>query len=112
MNPLDLDRLAVRIEELESISTQDWHPADAMQFKRGLHDPYVRFPERRLPASQEVRTMAKALRQGETITFTVQDYQNAIRLSLDLESLVNRNRRGSPHRMMQDIIRGRVPFSR
>lgn len=112
MSPLDLERLAVRIEELEHTSTRDWHPADAMQFKRGLYDPYVRVVDRRLPAAEDVRKMAKALRQGETITFTVQNYQDAIRLCLDLESLAHRNRRGSPHRMMQDIIHGRVPFGR
>ena len=112
MNPLDLERLAVRIEELERTSTRDWHPADAMQFKRGLHERGVNYPEGRLPAAEDVRKMAKALRQGEALTLTLQKYQEAIRLCLDLESLASRNRRGSTHRMMQDIIHGRVPFGR
>ncbi len=104
LSPLDLNRLAVRIETLERQNTHDWMPGDDLEFRRGLHDPRVRDPRGRLPSSKTVRAAASG--EGEV---TVEEYRNALQVCLRLESLISQNRPNSPRRMMHDMVRGRVP---
>lgn len=110
-SPLDLNRLASRIETLERhvqsparTSTHGWMPGDDLEFRRGLHDEYIRDTRGRLPSSQTVRAAANG--EGEV---TVEAYRNAIQVCLRLESLISRNRLTSPQRMMHDMARGRLP---
>lgn len=104
MNPLDLNRLAVRIETLMRQSTHNWMPGDDMEFRQGLPEPRDANNPRRLPSAEKVRAAAQG--DGE---FTVQVYQNAIQVCLRLESLISRNRPTNPRRMMHDMARGRFP---
>lgn len=106
LNPLDLDRLAYRIEGLERRSTHDWMPGDEMEFRRGLADPRVRDTRGRLPSAQFVREQAAL---GAESTFSQKQYLDAIQVCLRLESLISRNRPTSIKRQMYDMSRGRMP---
>lgn len=105
LNPLDLNRLAVRIETLTRTQTHGWMPGDDLEFKRGLPNPQVL--REVLPPVETVREAAKGAAE-----FSPQEYHNAIQVCLRLENLISRNRPTNPRRMMHDMARGRVPFQR
>lgn len=107
LNPLDLNRLATRIENLERQSTRDWMPGDDLEFKRALPDSDNPSQPWKLPSSTRVRKAAK----GE-IDLSVDEYRHALQVCLRLEGLIHRNRGGSVQRLMHDIVRGRVPGGR
>lgn len=105
LNPLDLDRLAVRIETLTQTRTHGWLPGDDLEFKRGLPNPQVLRGV--LPSVETVRAAAKGAAE-----FSPVEYRNALQVCLRLEDIISRNRPNNPRRMMHDMARGRVPFSR
>lgn len=107
LTPLDLNRLATRIENLERQSTHDWMPGDDLEFKRGLPNQDNPNQPWRLPSSTLVRQASK----GE-VDLPVDEYRHALQVCQRLEGLVHRNRRTSVQRMMHDIVRGRVPGGR
>jgi len=105
ISPLDLERLASRIERLQRTRTHDWMPGDGMEFKRQLPSDRVLHRDQ-LPAPAFLRATAKG--EGEK-EFTVQEYRTAIQRCLRMESLISRNKPTSTARMMYDIKRGRPP---
>jgi hypothetical protein len=105
LNPLDLNRLAVRIENLTQQSTRDWMRGDDLEFRQGLPDSRDARNPRRLPSVPTVRAAARG--EGE---ITEQAYQDAIQVCLRLESLISRNRPNSTRRIMYDMVRGRFPL--
>lgn len=105
MDPLSLNRLAVRIEGLVNQSTHDWCAGDDLEFQRGLPS-YHSLDRWRLPDPKDVRAAARG--EGEK-EFTVEQYRIALSRCMSLEHLVSRNRPGNPRRVMQDMARGRFP---
>lgn len=108
-HPIEIDRLANAIEQLQQTSTHGWHPSDEMDFWRKM--PPKPFGQRppdsrtlRLPTPKNVRENAR--------TMGVHDFQQYWVLIRDLEALIQRNRPGSPQRMMRDMARGRPPLPR
>jgi len=97
LNPLDLNRLALRIENLVQTSTYGWNPGDSLDMRRLLPDPHDKEGRFRLPHPD-------LLRAGGT---NLHDYQRWVRWCSDLEHLKTRNRPGHPHRVMRDMMRGR-----
>jgi hypothetical protein len=108
MIPLDLDRLAVRIETLVNTSTNGWEPAAASDMRRLLPDASDAEGRLRLPQQTRLRDAAK----GKAAMPLAIDYQRWLRACMDLEHHVSRNRPGSPSRMMRDAMRGRFPLPR
>jgi len=111
MSPLDLDRLANRIERLQRTSTHDWMPGDDMEFRKQLPTARVD-PRFKLPDPQVLRAASKSLQMKEAIEFTRQDYQTANQRILRMESLVHQNKPTSMKRIMHDAVRGRGPMFR
>ena len=106
MNPDDILRLANRIERLERTSTSGWHPADELDLKNALSGR----GHRKLPSPKMLREMAAEMRETKTTPEGLQrDYQTWIRLTMDMESLIHRNRPGSPQRLLRDMQRGKFP---
>ena len=108
--PLDLRRLAVRIEALQQKRTNGWHPADEMEFKKALPGGRGR---RVLPDPEWLRGAAREMVDD---TFSANDEKelNAgwrmwTQRVLDLEGLAARNDPRNPRRMMRDMARGRLP---
>ena len=105
-SPLDLQRLAVRVETMERASTHGWRPADEMEFNGMLPTPLMRSTEqfhgRRLSL-----VSAGRLRNGEHVT--VREYQDCLSLLQRMEGLIRDNDRFSPKRIMWDMARGRIP---
>ncbi len=104
INPLDLQRLAFRIETLMRTSTSGRHPADELDFKNRLPQGRDR---RKLPSPVGLRAMAEAGDSPDP-----QSYRLWLSTALDLEGFQSRNRPGSPKRMIRDMQRGKMPFGR
>ncbi len=104
INPLDLNRLAVRIEGLVQTSTYGWDSGDACDLRRLLPDPRDPEGRLRLPHPDLLRSSSRG--EGEV---SLQDYQKWNRWCMDLEQTHHRNRPGSPQKMMRDMARGKFP---
>ena len=116
MDPLDLERLAVRIEILTQHRTHDWDDADAMEFRSWMPGSHSINPGRRkLPDPANLRLAAANLRlrqsvgADEKITVSPADYRLAMQRCLHLEGLVTANRPHNPRRIMRDMAPGRLP---
>lgn len=102
MIPLDLNRLAVRIEAIVNLNTFDWTPGDAFEMQRRLPDATDAEGRFRLPEPARLRSMAK-----QEMPFpSYPDWQRWLRVVSDLENYAHRNRKNSPHRMLRDAMRG------
>jgi len=106
MDPLSLNRLAVRIEQLQQLSTHGWDNADSYELRMFL--PGGRIPQC-LPDPMGLRADATYLQMGETPRITVEQYRQAIQRCLRLEGLAHDNRSNNPKRLMRDMAHGRVP---
>ena len=104
-NPLDLNRLALRIEGLVQTSTHGWAPGDEWDMRRLLPDPRDTKGQHRLPHPDLLRAAARG--EGEVL---VPDYHKWLRWCMDLEHHKTRNRPDHPHRMMRDMARGKFPL--
>ena len=105
ISPLDLKRLAVRIEGLQHTRTHGWHPADELEFKNLLPTGRDR---RKLPNPEELNRMADAREQP-----AMQDCTLWVQTALRLDAIKQQNDpRNNPRRMIRDIFRGRHPFQR
>jgi len=102
MTPLDLQRLAVRIEGLLHQHTHGWDGADEMDFSARLRNP--RNP-RALPSPESLREMADGKREMPT----EMQLRSWYVWTRDLEDMVRDNRPGSQKRLIRDWSRGRVP---
>jgi len=102
ISPLDLDRLAVRIETLQRRSRHGWHPADDLEFKNLLPGGHDR---RALPDPTKLRGMSKAGEQPDG-----QDYRLWLQMTLHMEGLAHQNDPRNPRRIIRDMARGRFPL--
>lgn len=103
MNPLDLQRLAVRIETLQRVPTHDWNPGDDLDLQRSLPGGRGRLV---LPQPSELRKLALGPVEDHP---SVADLRTWQQLLLRLESLVHDNRPGNMKRVIRDMARGRIP---
>ena len=108
-SPLDLERLAVRVEALQRTRTQGWDSGDELEFKNRLPTGRER-PERKLPASGYLRQLAMQAKAGQDSPPVVgQMWRYWIQTALTLEGLVGQNDPRNPKRMMRDMARGKIP---
>ena len=112
VSPLDLNRLALRIEGLVRTSTHGWSPGDEWDMRRLLPDPRDQEGRSRLPHPDRLRTAAREVGGGEgsTVTVSLPDYHRWVRWCMDLEHHKTRNHPSHPHRVMRDMARGRFPL--
>jgi len=108
-SPLELERLALRIEQLQVLSTHDWSSSDDLDIRRML--PAPRNP-RSFPDPADLRELALRWRSGQDVEDEVKELGPLWtwwqRQALNLEQLAAQNR--TPHhRVMRDLRRGRLP---
>ncbi len=102
ISPLDLERLANRIEQLQTHrGRHDWHPADDLEFKNLLPGGRDR---RALPDPAMLRLQAQA---GESPKMG--DYRLWIQMTMHMEGLVSQNNPRNPRKIIRDMARGRFP---
>lgn len=106
MTPLDVERLALRIETLQRTSTEGWHPGDENEFKASLPGASS---VKALPDPTWLREQAKDPSKVQALKGS---WAATIQRVLSLEHLVRRNRPGSPQRAIRDMQRGKFPFKR
>lgn len=102
-SPLELQRMAFRIENLLRISTHGWVGGDDLEFRNclpGGHDRRV------LPEPKRLRDAAQD-NKGESPTQA--EFQAWNQTILRLESLAHDNDPRNPKRMLRDMARGRFP---
>lgn len=120
VDPLDLERLAVRIERLVQTSTHGWAPGDELEFQRGLGPNSRRGGARtmeyrpyELPSVDFLRQTARNIRAGVEEGYSADSlpsiYRNALQVCLRLEGLVRDNDPRNPKRVMRDMARGKFP---
>ena len=102
VSPLDLRRLAVRIESLQRTTIDGWRAGDEMDFRKWLPGGRGHLP---LPDPAKLREMDPA-------AVVMGDWQVWLRRALHLEGLVRDNQPGSPRRLLDDIQRGKFPRRR
>lgn len=122
IDPLDLERLAVRIERLAQTQTHGWG-GDELEFRRGLGSnargrgdaQTMEYRPYELPNAQWLREVAQKIRsgvpdgEGYTLSAVQEAYRNAIQLCLRMEGLVQSNDPRNPRSMMRDMARGKFP---
>lgn len=104
ISPLDLQRLALRIERLQQTRTHDWTPGDDLEFKNLLPGGRDR---RALPDPKTLREMAS---KGESPLMGT--WQLWITMASRMESLIHRNDPRNPQKIIRDIQRGKLPWMR
>ena len=110
MNPLDLNRLALRIENLVQTPTYGWSPADEWDMRRLLPDPRDPEGRLRLPHPERLRAAARTQSEESVESVALHDYHRWVRWCMDLEHHKTRNHPSHPHRMMRDMARGKFPL--
>lgn len=100
VSPLDLQRLAARIESFQRMSQHGWHPADNLEFKNLLPGGYDR---RALPEPTTLRALASARQSPDP-----KDYRLWLQIALHMEGLAHQN--DPRHRILRDLSRGRLPL--
>ena len=109
ISPLDLDRLAVRVETLERTRTHGWAPGDDLEFENGLHTGRDR-RERKLPDPEYLRVLSQQLQTGHDLPPDFhQMWRYWIQTAMRLEGLKSQNDPRNPLRMMRDMARGKLP---
>ena len=98
---LDIQRLAVRIETLQRISTHGWNPADEIHFKNLL--PTGRLTSK-LPDPKMLRELADS---GHGPRWP--DWQGWVTDVRRCEDFQRDNDPRNPKRMMRDMARGKFP---
>lgn len=101
LSPLELKRMAVRIETLQRQRTHGWDNADLMQYKSLLPGGRDR---RAVPDPMDLRLMADSGAMPK-----LRDYQLWLNICMQLEGLVRDNDLRNPKRIMRDMARGRIP---
>ena len=94
---LEIDRLALRIETLQRVSTSDWHPADELEFKNLL------------PGGRDRRALPypEKLRQKRPEDLKPHDWGIWLGRVLHMEGLKSSNRPRSLKQTIRDLCRGR-----
>jgi len=103
MNPLEIQRLARRIEALQRQSTTGWVGGDDMILRNALPNARTR---QALPDPAKLREQAVGPVEDHP---EMGDFRRWLRLVLHLEGLVHDNRPGNMSRIMRDMARGRTP---
>lgn len=107
MSPLDLQRLATRIERLQRTSTHGWHPADSLSLRNLL--PGGR-GQQILPDPKRLREIAKQReRSQEDEQWLQQNWRLWLGWTQRAEGYVRDNDPRNPKRIMRDMARGRFP---
>lgn len=107
MSPLDLQRLAVRIEQLQRTRTRGWHPADELEFKNLLPGGRGR---QQLPDPVRLRELVEGYPLSDEDSRGVsQNWRNWVTWAMRAEGLVRDNDPRNPKRMLRDLQRGRFP---
>lgn len=115
MNPLDLERLAYRIENLQRQSVHGWRNGDDLEFRNHLPNGRA---QNKLPDPQALRTLAGSLRDTDNIDVAIakmdaiKNWRIWMSVCMRLESMIVDNNPRNPKRMMQDMIRGKFPGMR
>lgn len=111
VSPLDLQRLAVRIERLMHTRTHGWHPGDELEFKNALPNSRIQDERRKLPDPTRLREITQVTPMSdEDQKWVQQNWRLWLPLTLRLEGLIHDNDPRNPKRMMRDMARGRFPF--
>lgn len=96
-----IQRMANQIRSLQTVSTHNWDPADALYFQQHLPSGSNSF--HRLPAPEKLLTMAPSEIRPHNWGMW-----NAV--VGKLESLVRDNDPRNPKRILRDMARGKIPF--
>ena len=104
IDPMSLNRMAVRIEALVFQSMHGWDNADAMDYRNRL--PGGRSPNA-LPDPKMLREKARNRASND---ITEAQYQAWLQVAMHLEGLVRDNNPMSPKRIIRDMVRGRLPY--
>lgn len=103
LSPLDLQRLAYRIENLQRVVAHGWRGGDDLEFYNCL--PGGRDQRRALPQPASLREMADKHEAP-----TLRTWEMWVTVTQHLESLARYNDSHNPKRMMRDMARGRCPW--
>lgn len=98
IGPLDIQRLAARIERLQQVSTHDWRGGDDLEFKNLLPGGRDR---RALPDPKVLRAM--------TDSPSMSDWHLWITMASRMEGLIHQNDPRNPRNMMRAMAQGRIP---
>ena len=105
--PLDLQRLAVRIETLQRTRTHGWDSGDELEFKKLLPGSRGR---QVLPDPDSLRTLANEYpTESKDQRWIGQNWRNWISWTQRAEGLIQDNDPRNPKRMMRDMARGKFP---
>jgi len=104
LNPLELRRMAVRIETLQRQRTHGWENAGELEYKNLLPGGRDR---RALPDPLDLRLMADTGAMPKR-----QEYQLWLTICMRMEGIIRDNDPRNPKRMMRDMARGRFPGRR
>lgn len=100
--PLDLERMANRVEHLQFTRTHDWHPADALEFRNALPGSHG---HQTLPYPQKLKEMARSSTSPSDA-----DWRMWTSLILRMEGIKSQNDPRNPRRIIRDMIRGKIPL--
>lgn len=101
IHPINIERLANRIERLQQVSTHGWHPGDELEFRNQL-------PQSRLEARYKLPDPATLRDPEKQKGVTLQDYLNWTQRALRMETLIRNNDPRNPRRIIRDVIQGRL----
>ena len=107
MSPLDLQRLALRVETLRQKATHGWHPADSLELRNLLTGHGHQF----LPDPQRLREIAgQQERADDDEKWLRQHWRSWLSWTMRAEGLARDNDPSNPKRVIRDMLRGRPPF--
>jgi hypothetical protein len=101
VSPLDIKRLALRIETLQRTSTRGWG-GDELDFRNTMPGGRAR---NALPDPADLRELADS---GDLKT-AARQWRTWIATAMRLEGMVRDNDPRNPKRMMRDMARGKIP---
>jgi hypothetical protein len=105
--PLDLQRLAVRIERLQHARTREWHGGDELEFRSLMPGGRGR---QVLPDPRKLRELADRYPlEGDDERWINRNWRNWLTWAMRAEGLVRDNDPRNPKRMIRDISRGKYP---
>ena len=106
--PLDLRRLAVRIERLQRTNSYGWG-GDELTFRN--HMPGGR-AHNALPEPQMLRDLADNYKDNDSdeMQLAKRQWRTWTQIALQMESLVSRNDPRNPRNIMRNMARGKYPL--
>ncbi len=97
--PLDIQRMAVRIERLQHTSTHDWRGGDDLEFRNLLPGGRDR---RALPDPKALRAMAAAQTSP-----SMSDWQLWVTMASRMEGMIHQNDPRNVRNQMRAVMEGR-----